>query len=277
MHARTRTHAYPPPHFTHTLVTGLALRVFAAIQHSHDPLLPFALLFRTLKAPGTVLQPTVAVVSSTSSGGQRTVVLTRSLSLADYESAYFDFDVTQSQILYIAAVGNGTAFAYHKSHAVGTLSLLAVDGAATCVCASSPPPFGKTADGTLTYNAQGTNGECWSSLGRLLPDLHSWRACAVGHKPARRAHARTHARSHTRTLVDVGVMHGMQHRNFEQLNRWVWQELRTSVRPAHGVHGRVDAYRAAEPHVRRPSLPRGTWVLPPPLLPDGSESVAPYP
>ena len=86
------------------------------------------------------------------------MVLTRSLSLADYETDYYDFDVTQSQLAYIAAVGNGTSFAYHKSHAVGTMSLLAVGGAATCVCAASPPPFGKTASGTLTYNSQGTNG-----------------------------------------------------------------------------------------------------------------------
>jgi len=76
-------------------------------------------------AAGTVLQPTVSVVSSASSAGRRIVVLTRKMKISDYEDAFFGFDITQTALPYITAVGSGPAFAYHRSHAVGNLALFA--------------------------------------------------------------------------------------------------------------------------------------------------------
>jgi hypothetical protein len=106
-------------------------------------------------APGTLLQPSVAVVASSVSGGRRTVVLRRKLSLADYEHDFFTFDVTATSMPYIAAVGASAKYAYHKAHYGATLSLFAADAQPTCVCAGRVPAFGDTADGVLHYNASG--------------------------------------------------------------------------------------------------------------------------
>jgi hypothetical protein len=103
-------------------------------------------------APGEVLQPSVAVVSSTVAGAIRTVTVTRALKLADYEASYYDFDVTLASLPYIAAIGSGPSFAYHKSHALGTLALFAGGGAPTCICAASAPAFGNTAGGTVRFS-----------------------------------------------------------------------------------------------------------------------------
>lgn len=62
-------------------------------------------------AAGTVLQPTVAVVSSTVADGQRVVVLTRSIKISDYESDYYNFDLTLPDLPLITAVGSGSTFA----------------------------------------------------------------------------------------------------------------------------------------------------------------------
>ena len=109
-------------------------------------------------APGTILQPTVKVVSSEVSAGRRTVTLTRPITIADYEGDHFDFDVTRATLPYITAVGSGATYAYHKSHFIATLALFAEDDAPTCVCTAAPPQFGQTANGVLHYNASGTDG-----------------------------------------------------------------------------------------------------------------------
>jgi hypothetical protein len=116
------------------------------------------------QAPGTLLQPSVKVVSSTVVTGRRTVVLTRTLTMADYEANYFDFSLAKASLPYITAVGSGPAFAYHKSHYISTLALFA-DAAPTCVCAAAPPPFGQTGSGTVSYDATGTVGSHNSTVG----------------------------------------------------------------------------------------------------------------
>jgi hypothetical protein len=108
-------------------------------------------------APGTILQPTVKVVSSNVVAGRRTVVLTRALKIADYEGDHFDFDATRTSLPLIAAVGSGPAYAYHKTHYLGTLAMFA-EAAPTCVCGGAPAAFGDTANGVLLYNASGTGG-----------------------------------------------------------------------------------------------------------------------
>ena len=109
------------------------------------------------QAPGTLLQPSVKVVSSTVDSARRTVVLTRTLTMADYEANYYDFKLTQASLPFITAIGSGPAFAYHKAHSVSTLALFA-DAAPTCVCAAAPPLFGDTSSGTVSYDATGTTG-----------------------------------------------------------------------------------------------------------------------
>lgn len=103
-------------------------------------------------------------MSSTVTDGKRVVTLTRVLKIADYEANYYDFDLTQTSMPYITAVGSGPVFAYHQSRTVETLSLFA-EGAPTCVCAGTPSAFGKTPNAKLSYDATGTIGSHNGSVG----------------------------------------------------------------------------------------------------------------
>eukprot|EP00729_Bicosta_minor_P005846 gene5846-9467_t len=97
------------------------------------------------QAPGIVLQPSVKIVSSSvTADSQRTVVMTRSIKMSDYESNYFNFDL---------------------SHAVGNLAMFAQGGAPTCICAGDGVPFGKTPGGVIMYNATGTPEGASGSVG----------------------------------------------------------------------------------------------------------------
>ena len=115
-------------------------------------------------APGTVLQPSVKILSSTVVDGRRTVTLTRPIKLADYAGNYYDFDLATTSLPIISAVGSGPVFSYHKTHSLATVALFA-ESAPTCVCAGTPPAFGKTADGQLLYDASGTIGSNNGSVG----------------------------------------------------------------------------------------------------------------
>eukprot|EP01043_Picozoa_sp_COSAG02_P015604 COSAG02_NODE_668_length_18685_cov_185.638976_10_plen_570_part_00 len=115
-------------------------------------------------APGTVLQPSVKVISSKLLNGRRTVTLTRQIKLADYAGNYYDFDLTSTILPVISAVGSGPTFSYHKTHSVATVTLFA-ESAPTCVCAGTPPAFGKTANAKLLYDASGTIGSNNGSIG----------------------------------------------------------------------------------------------------------------
>lgn len=102
--------------------------------------------------PGRLLPPSVAVVSSTSAGGLRSVVMTRPLK--GLTPAHFTFSSVGGTVLpLINAVGNSPHLSYHKDKAPTFAALLPVDAAGaagTCLCASGPAAFGR-AKGNLVY------------------------------------------------------------------------------------------------------------------------------
>ena len=61
---------------------------------------------------------------------------------------------------FIAAVGSGPAFAYHKFKTMGQIGVLPVSGTGSgaCVCASHPAPFGQ-GKGTFSYVPTSQKGE----------------------------------------------------------------------------------------------------------------------
>jgi hypothetical protein len=83
-------------------------------------------------AAGVILPPSVSILSnSVSSAGLRTVVISRPLRGASPE--YYTFNPSSSGVPYIAAVGTGTDFAYHKARGGSTIFLVEV-GAPMCIC-----------------------------------------------------------------------------------------------------------------------------------------------
>lgn len=99
-----------------------------------------------LHDPGTLLPPSVQVVSNTVKGGKRTVVLSRPLK-GDVFS--FSSATTQYEYNFITALGNGPALSIHRNHTASSLVMFAVDGP-SCVCAEKPAPFGQ-GTGMLVY------------------------------------------------------------------------------------------------------------------------------
>jgi hypothetical protein len=109
-------------------------------------------------AAGSILAPSIAVLSSSVADGVRTAVVTRPLK--GMTASYFSFDTSapDATIRFISALGSGPAFAYHKTHSSSVISLLPLDAAAgACVC-PQPRPFGE-GTGTLTYINTGQKGD----------------------------------------------------------------------------------------------------------------------
>jgi hypothetical protein len=69
--------------------------------------------------PGTLLAPSLTVVSNTVAAGVRTVVASRPL--AGTSPDYFTFTTVSADatVKFISAVGSGSAFAYHKARTIG--------------------------------------------------------------------------------------------------------------------------------------------------------------
>ena len=98
---------------------------------------------------GSLLPASVTVVSNTVADGVRTVVLSRGLKGASAQ--HYSFQPAALALDFIAAVGSGPAFAYHKAKNTATLSLWpATAGQAACVCTEPALPFGSGA-GTIEY------------------------------------------------------------------------------------------------------------------------------
>ena len=82
--------------------------------------------------PGTVLAASLTLLSNTVVKGTRTVVLKRPFQGATAD--HYSFGIGKdSTIKFISAVGNAQAFAYHKAHGLGLVTLTET-GAPTCVC-----------------------------------------------------------------------------------------------------------------------------------------------
>jgi len=112
--------------------------------------------------PGKQVDTSVKVISTTTSGNLRTVVMTRAFKGAT--SDHYTFSATSDPKLnFINAIGSGAKLAYHKSKTPASITMLPpvhqvhlrvpfdryITGGA-CVCAEKPAPFGK-GKGYLTY------------------------------------------------------------------------------------------------------------------------------
>jgi len=95
--------------------------------------------------PGTVLSPSITLVSNSVTNGVRTVVVTRALHGATKDHYTFQPDSIAS-INYISAVGHSDDFTYHTAHEALTLSFAKAVGT-TCVC-----------DGGISGQLCATNG-----------------------------------------------------------------------------------------------------------------------
>lgn len=123
--------------------------------------------------PGTLLTPSVKVVSNTVSGSIRTVLLTRPLKGATPD--YYTFVVNgSSELPFINAIGSGPAFSYHKAKLPASLLLLPTSSPA-CVCSGEAMPFGTGAcKGAIMYvptnQTEDTGSGTVSFSNRCAPD-----------------------------------------------------------------------------------------------------------
>ena len=81
--------------------------------------------------PGTLLSPSLRIVSSSEKEGVRTIVMSRPVEGASKD--HFSFPVTPGDLSLISAVGNTVELSYHKSRAGGKVTLLPSRDQA-CVC-----------------------------------------------------------------------------------------------------------------------------------------------
>jgi hypothetical protein len=91
-----------------------------------------------LHIAGTQLSPSLKVLRSSVSAGRRTVVLSRSLKGAGADYYSFNVSTNDAVVKFIAAVGSGPKFAYHKNKAISSLALIPTGptspGACVCEC-----------------------------------------------------------------------------------------------------------------------------------------------
>lgn len=103
-------------------------------------------------AAGTVLAPSVTVVSNTVSGTQRTVKFSRPLK--GLTKTHYSFNATNLALDLINAVGAGPDFAYHKASTATSLNLVPAQDGTVCVCSLPAPAFGQ-ASGKIKYLPSG--------------------------------------------------------------------------------------------------------------------------
>lgn len=99
-------------------------------------------------AAGTLLPPSLEVVSNTVAGGVRTVVLSRPL--AAPTSGSYSFDPTALTLNFIAAVGQTAAFGPHNAAPHGADTVRLWPSTPVCVCAVPATPFGQ-GSGKIKY------------------------------------------------------------------------------------------------------------------------------
>ena len=101
---------------------------------------------------GTLLTPSVTVVSATVEGGTRTVVVSRPLKGASANYFTFSVGASDTTIPILTAIGSTANYGYHKNKAPVALTLLPLGpGSGACVCPQAPKPFG-LATGQLVYH-----------------------------------------------------------------------------------------------------------------------------
>ena len=103
--------------------------------------------------PGDVLPPSITIISTTTIGNQRVVVVTRALKGLSKDYYTFNIEATNPTISFITASGNTPTLSYHKVKEPFSLTMLPINGQnqGACVCPQKPAPFGQ-ALGSLIYN-----------------------------------------------------------------------------------------------------------------------------
>jgi hypothetical protein len=100
------------------------------------------------ESPGTLLAPSISVVSEKVSAGVRTVVLTRRARGISKE--HYSFQSETLSINFINAVGSTPTLSYHKSKTVSSIQLFPANSAPACVCKYPAAAFGQLA-GEIKY------------------------------------------------------------------------------------------------------------------------------
>jgi len=99
------------------------------------------------QGPGTILAPSVKIISNKESNGIRTVILSRPILGATND--HFTFDVEEPKLPFINAIGSTVELSYHKEKTSTMIEIFPV-GTSTCVCGVNDIPFGQ-AIGSLQY------------------------------------------------------------------------------------------------------------------------------
>ena len=99
------------------------------------------------QGPGSLLKPSVKIISSKESNGIRTVSLSRPINGASND--HFTFYVDETEIPFINAVGSTVELSYHKEKTSSLIKIFPI-GTSTCVCGVNDIPFGQ-AKGSLKY------------------------------------------------------------------------------------------------------------------------------
>jgi hypothetical protein len=101
---------------------------------------------------GTLLAPSVTVLSSSVAAGKRTLVLSRAARGASAQHA--SFSVRNLTIPFVNALGVGADLAFHSNKTASTLELWPAAPAPVCVCEVPAAPFG-SAVGNIKYTPTG--------------------------------------------------------------------------------------------------------------------------
>jgi len=100
--------------------------------------------------PGTLLTPSVKIVSNIVSGSNRIVVLTRSMT--GNTKDYYSFPTSPATINFINAVGSTPTIAYHKARTVAKITLIPTQ-VSSCLCAPTQTKYLSYMNSSMTqYN-----------------------------------------------------------------------------------------------------------------------------
>eukprot|EP01052_Picozoa_sp_SAG31_P014249 SAG31_NODE_877_length_11303_cov_18.744556_9_plen_890_part_00 len=117
---------------------------------------------------GTVLAPSVRVVSNSVVDGVRHVTLSRPFGGVTLD--HYSFKKGAAHVGMISAVGSSGTFGYHAAHATSKLYFVDV-GAPTCICDAAPPLGSTASQGTIGSVSFRSN--CGKPpLGQMLADIH---------------------------------------------------------------------------------------------------------
>jgi hypothetical protein len=227
-------------------------------------------------AAGSVLAPSIKVVSNIVASGQRTIVLTRPAKGAT--SLHTSFSMQQLEIPFITAIGMSGEFGYHKNKTASTLSLWPSMQEPACVCRQPASPFG-SAQGVIKYLP---TGEQFGFINYCEPEPRE--SVLVQRNPSCDVRAYTgglQTCKHMWSLLDADQEIPWQNQPlvYYQKYRWYFQEYKQGHHivsmprqcwgiAAAGGHAEYDVPKApkgtpveqAKYHIWGVVTPTGTWM-----------------